>query len=264
MGSCMSPRPDEGPEGQASSAFDPVLRPLEQVERQLRKAIVTGVFTRGERLPSEAALAEQMHVSRATIREALRILADAGLLTKTAGANGGSFVEYFDHHTLGLLLSDRLASTIELGSISYEEVAEFRNLLEVPSARLAAVNRGTTHLQQLNELVTLEKTTTVDDPEVPSYNANFHSILADASGNRVLAAFVRALHRITHPLKFIDTSPELGRQAVIHHIAIVKAVRARDADAAGEAMSKHLEYLHTHAITDSGHGRPRSAGRART
>jgi DNA-binding FadR family transcriptional regulator len=226
---------------------EPVRRPREQVENQLRRAILTGVFPRGERLPSETQLAEQFQVSRSTIREALRSLAEAGLISKVPGANGGSFVEYFDHHHLADLVSERLSSTLELGSISYDEVAGFRNLLEVPCARLAALNRSEEHLAALHKVVEAEKHVTVDDPEVPAYNAEFHRILAEASGNRLVLAFVTALHSVMHPLAFIATSPEVGKQAVSHHIAIVGAVSSRDADKAAVAMERHLDYLREHA-----------------
>lgn len=227
---------------------DPVLRPRQQVERQLKTAILRGVFAQGARLPSEVQLAAEFRVSRATVREALRSLAEAGLITKSPGANGGSFVEFVDHHTLSTAVSERLTSTLELGSITYDEVAEFRNLLEVPSARLAARNRTDAQLAALRDIIDLEKKTTVDDPNVHQYNVQFHCLIAEAAGNRVLAAFVAALHRVTHPLTFIDTSPELGRQAVKHHIAIVSAVAAQSADKAADAMQRHLTYLREHVV----------------
>jgi DNA-binding FadR family transcriptional regulator len=83
------------------------------------------------------------------VREALRALAEKGLITKTPGARGGSFVQYVDHHVVSQVLSERLMSTMELGSISYGEVADFRNLLEIPSARLAAERRTEENLEEL-------------------------------------------------------------------------------------------------------------------
>jgi DNA-binding FadR family transcriptional regulator len=231
---------------------EPVMRPRQQVESQLRGAILRGAFARGHRLPSEAKLAEQFRVSRATIREALRALAEAGLISTVPGASGGSFVMYFDHHKLGDLVSERLTNTLELGSISYDEVATFRNLLEVPSARLAAENRTDEHIVQLNDLLDREKKADVEDPQVPEFNAEFHCIVAEASGNRLLSTFIAALHRVTHPLTFIDTSEQVGRDAVRHQIKIVSAIAAQDSDMAEFHMSKHLAYLQDHATIPSG------------
>ena len=247
----MNARPD------GSTAIDgfkpkPVMRPRQQVESQLRDAVLSGAFGRGDRFPSEAKLAEQFGVSRATIREALRALVSGGLISTVPGAGGGSFVTYMDHEKLGEMVAERLGHTLELGSISYDEVAEFRNLLEVPSARLAAQNRTDTHLQRLHDVIEREKVATVDDPEVPNFNAEFHAIVADASGNRLLSSFVAALHRVAHPLAFIATSEQLGRDAVRHHIAIVSAIKARDPDLAEKRMVEHLDYLREHALSAQG------------
>ena len=81
-------------------------------------------------------------------------------------------------------------------------------------------------------------------------NERFHQTIAEASGNRMLAALISALHGVTHPLAYIDTSPQLGRQSVIHHIAIVKAIRAKEEKAAASAMEDHLNYLGDKAITE--------------
>ena len=74
-----------------------VLRPREQVERQLREAIYAGRFAPGQKLPSEADLGKLFAVSRPTVREALRSIAAAGLIRTVPGAQGGSFVSSLDH-----------------------------------------------------------------------------------------------------------------------------------------------------------------------
>jgi GntR family transcriptional repressor for pyruvate dehydrogenase complex len=223
-----------------------VRRPREQVEHQMRSAILSGEFKAGERLPSEAELAKAFGVSRSTVREALHALKTSGLITTTPGATGGSFVEGVDHHSLAERFGEALANVVQLGTLSYAEVADVRRLLEIPSARLAAENRRPEHLDQLHDVIEKEKTVAVSDPEVPALNASFHRVLADASGNRMLAALVSALHRVTLPLSYIETSAALGRESVIQHIRIASAVRERDPDAAEAAMTAHLEYLREH------------------
>jgi GntR family transcriptional repressor for pyruvate dehydrogenase complex len=249
----MSPKNDSDPvlENGESPVFEAekVLRPREQVEQQIKRAILTGVFRQGERLPAEASLATQFSVSRTTVREALRALAEAGLITKSPGVTGGSFVERVDPHALGSILRDRLNSTLELGSISYDEVGAFRNLLEVPSASLAALNRTDEQLADIRAVVDREKAVEVDDPEVPELNIRFHTAIAEATGNRLLSAFISALHRAAHPLAFISTSKEVGRDAVKDHIRIATAISEQDPDAAAKAMEDHLDFLKRHAAT---------------
>ena len=223
-----------------------VRRPREQVEFQIRQAILSGDFKVGDRLPTEAELARGFGVSRGTVREALRALATAGLIASSPGASGGSFVEAVDHRSLGDRFGESLANVVQLGTLDYAEVAEVRRLLEIPSARLAARNRTDEHLEQLRDIIDREKTVLVTDPDVPSLNASFHAVLADAAGNRMLAALISSMHWVTHPLSYIEASPELGRESVIHHLRIASAVRDRDEEAAEAAMGAHLDYLREH------------------
>jgi len=225
-----------------------VMRPQEQVESQIRKAILDGEFRSGERLPSAASLARNFGVSRSTVREALRALSEAGLITTSSGASGGSFVEAIDHHSLSQRFGESVENIMRLGSITYPEVADVRLMLEVPSARMAARARTEEDLAELTRIVEEEKRVAVADPAVPELNADFHRVIATASGNRLFAALISALHYVTHPLDYIDTSPEMGRESVIHHIRIVAAIRDRDEDAAAAATQKHLTYLREKAI----------------
>lgn len=231
--------------GKGAAAFtpEPVRRPREQVETQLREAIFQRVFEPGAKLPSETELAARFSVSRATVREALRSLASAGLISKVPGAAGGSFVNSFDHESFGASLQQSMDNILRLGSISYEEVAQVREMLEVPSAELAARHRGEECLERLDALLAREKEVTVDDPEVPDLDIDFHSTIAAASGNRVLESFVTALHRVTRPVLFVAIGDEAGRTTVRQHRAIVRAIRSGDAGEAGAAMRRHLRYL---------------------
>lgn len=224
-----------------------VTRPREQVEAQIRQGILDGAFPQGERLPSESRLAEAFGVSRATVREALRGLSESGLISTTPGATGGSFVQQIDHNALSILVSDRLRNVLGLGSVSYDEVARFRDMLEVPSVRLATEHRTDADLSDIRAVIDKEKATTVDDPAVADLNADFHSAIANASGNRVLSAFVSALHRLAHPVAFLEKDAEVGRRSVEHHIAVYKAIEAQDSDRAAEAMTEHLNYLDAHS-----------------
>ena len=221
----------------------PVRRPREQVEAQIREAILSGAFRQGEKLPSETALAEQFAVSRTTVREALRSLASAGLISKVPGVSGGSFVQSVDHRSLGSVLGDSLANILRLGSINRGEVQQLRRLLEVPSAALAAEHRDHDQLAVIDRILGREKGTTVDDPAVPDLDISFHSAVAEASGNRVLASFVAALHHVARPVEAMELSAEVGRETVRQHLAIVRSIRAADASAAAERMAAHLDYI---------------------
>ncbi|MEU6188083.1 FCD domain-containing protein [Nocardia sp. NPDC047038] len=229
-----------------------VLRPREQVEEHIRLMILSAELKSGEMLPPEAELARQFNVSRTTLREALRSLTTQGLVYKVPGARGGNFVQAVDHHSLGSVVIESVHNLLELGSIDFREVAEVRQCLEVPAARLAAAKRGEEQLEQLRDIVRQQKAASVEDPEVPKLDERFHSLIAQASGNRVLASFVSALHHETEPVHYLNLSPEVGRETVRQHGAIVAAIAAQDADAAQDAMVEHLTYLRSHIADERG------------
>ncbi len=220
-----------------------VLRPREQVEEHIKLAIVSGELKSGEMLPPEAELARQFGVSRTTLREALRSLVAQRLIHKVPGSRGGNFVQAVDHHSLRTDLANSMRNLLTLGSIDFTEVAEVRQHLEVPSVRLAAKHRTEEHLNLLNEIVKRQKAAAVDDPEVPQLDAAFHSTIAEASGNRVLASFVSALHQETEPVHYLELSKEVGRRTVLQHLAILNAITEQDPDAAESAIVDHLTYL---------------------
>lgn len=225
-----------------------VLRPRQQVEDQIKAAILSGALRGGDRLPGEVELARQFEVSRTTVREALRSLSTQNLIVKTPGAGGGSFVRSADHSSLRSTLVDSVHNLLALGSIAFEEVAIVRQHLEVPAVRLAAVNRTEEDLQELHEILDLQKSISVDDRSVPALDERFHGAIARASGNRVLASFVSALHIETEPVHYLDLSPEVGRTTVRQHQQIVRAIANQDPDAGEQAMIEHLTYLREHLL----------------
>ncbi|HEX6666367.1 MAG TPA: FadR/GntR family transcriptional regulator [Solirubrobacterales bacterium] len=227
------------------SAFTPakVLRTREQVELQLREAIFSGAFSHGDKLPSESELSEQFAVSRTTVREALRALASEGLIRKVPGAGGGSFVETVDNESLGSWLSESMKNILRLGSISHDEITQTRRMLELPAASAAAVERSEEDLEALDAVVEREKHVTVEDPSVSDLDVAFHTALAEASGNRVLSAFVSALHRVTHPVTYLTLTPENGRTTVRQHVAILEAIREQDPERARAQMEEHLDFV---------------------
>jgi GntR family transcriptional repressor for pyruvate dehydrogenase complex len=226
-------------------SFSPskVRRPREQVEAQIREAILSGAFRQGEKLPSETALAEQFAVSRTTVREALRSLAAGGLIAKIPGVAGGSFVQSVDHRSLGSALGDSLENILRIGSITRAEVDQLRRIIEVPCAALAAEHRSDDQLEEIERILSAEKSTTVEDPTVPDLDVAFHTAVAEASGNRPLAAFVRALHRLERPVASLRLSPHIGREAVRQHMAVARALRDGRPGAASSAMGEHLEFV---------------------
>ena len=89
----------------------------------------------------------------------------------------------------------------------------------------------------LSDIVNRESAIPVDSPDVPTLDQQFHATIAEASDNGVLVCLVAALHQSTEAVH------SLGRKPVRQHKAVLRAIRARDADEAERAVTAHLLYL---------------------
>lgn len=220
-----------------------VVRPRMQVEQQLKEAILLGQFAQGDKLPPETELAQQFGVSRPTVREALGALVSAGLIRKIPGVAGGSFVNSVNPDSLSQMLQESMDTTLRLGTLQIGELTEVRKVLEIPSARWAAEHRTEDHLAELRAIAERQRTTTLDDPEISNYDRAFHALIGQASGNRLLAAFIAAVHGSTHPVEYLNVTREVARKTVKQHMAIVAAIESGNKNGAAEAMEEHLDYV---------------------
>jgi GntR family transcriptional regulator, transcriptional repressor for pyruvate dehydrogenase complex len=229
---------------------DPSLMPVrrvrkayEQVNDQLRELIVSGELAPGERLPNEAVLAREFGVSRATVREALRILTAQNLIRTTKGAGGGSYVTLPTVDHISEFLRGNLNLLSESDHVTLEEFLELRELIEVPAARLAAARASEADVQRLRESIPeqpLRMTTT----EQFAYNKGFHTVIVEASGNTLLYIATQPVFTVLQTHLARST---LGRSFHLsindHHRRILEAIGSGDADAAAAEMHAHLEYL---------------------
>jgi GntR family transcriptional regulator, transcriptional repressor for pyruvate dehydrogenase complex len=220
-----------------------VTRPRDQVEQQIREAILGGQFAQGDKLPPETELAAQFGVSRPTVREALGALVSGGLIRKIPGVAGGSFVNTVTPDSLSQMLSESMDTILRLGALDVTELTSVRRVLEVPATEWAAKNREESHLETLREIVQQQRDTTITDPDIPSYDLAFHTTIGHASGNRLLAAFIAAVHDSTHPAQYLHITEEVAHRTVKQHMTILAAIEDQAADAAREAMAEHLDYV---------------------
>ncbi|MEU4453061.1 FadR family transcriptional regulator [Nocardioides sp. NBC_00850] len=220
-----------------------VMRPRDQVEQQLRDAILDGHFAQGAKLPPETELASQFGVSRPTVREALGALVSSGLIRKIPGVAGGSFVNTVTPDSLSQMLSESMDTIVRIGALDIAEITQVRRVLEIPAAEQAAKNRSDADLAAMKAVVAQQKSTTIDDPDIPEYDLRFHTAIGYASGNRLLAAFIASVHDATHPAQFLDVTPEVAQKTVRQHIEIVAAIESGDPERSGEAMREHLDFV---------------------
>jgi GntR family transcriptional regulator, transcriptional repressor for pyruvate dehydrogenase complex len=232
-----------------------VRKAYEQVSDQLRDLIVRGELKPGHRLPNEAALSTEMGVSRATIREALRVLMAESLIRTTKGKTGGSFVVLPTADNISAFLGSNISLLSQAQRVSLDEFLELREMLEVPAARLAAQRRSAGDIEAL-ELAIPDDTTGVGIEDQFAQNRDFHSAVVETSGNTLLLIAAQPVFSVlqTH-LQRSNLRQKFLDQVVADHRAIAAAIAAGDADAAASEMHSHLEFLrpaYQRAWRDSG------------
>jgi DNA-binding FadR family transcriptional regulator len=201
------------------------------------------VLRQGARLPNEVVLAEQFGVSRATVREALRLLAAHNLIRTAKGAGGGSYVTVPSAEHLSESLLSGLGLLAAAEDVTLEELLEARELLEVPAAEIAARRRTTEHVERLRAAIPGEPLR-LGTQEQFVYNADFHSIVIEACGNTLLTIAAQPIFTVlqTH-LARSRLGRSFHRAINQHHREIVGAIDAGDESGARGQMYEHLEFL---------------------
>lgn len=163
----------------------------ELVADRLRLAIVSGDLPKGGDLPIERNLIESFGVSRATMREALRILETEGLLEVTRGAKGGAKIIgptlALAAHAVGMVLQaqDTLLADVQIA----------RQIIEPPAARMVAERSSPEAIKKL-EAIIAEEVGAAGTEESPFLAMKFHETLVQLSGNHTLGTFLLVLHEI--------------------------------------------------------------------
>jgi DNA-binding FadR family transcriptional regulator len=163
-------------------------RASERVAEQIRRSFFAGMQP-GDWIGTEASLAARFGVSRLTMRDAVRKLETCGMVEVKVGVGGGLRVA----HAAPERVTEALAVQIHLNGLRENELAEATSGIAPTVARLAATRREEGHLLVLKQLLADQIRLAGEPAAFNRAAAEFHVALAEASGNGVLAAVVRAL-----------------------------------------------------------------------
>jgi len=203
------------------------------VVRSMSEQILSGVLEDGDRLPSERELAARFGVGRPLIREALRSLAELGLI-ETLPARG-TFVRA-GHDVRG---NRQAAIAMRRRGVTAHELSEARLMLETATAAQAARRADERDIADLEViLVELEGATGVAHVES---DLAFHLGIASAAHNPVIEMMLESIAEPTTALMFRSVGdPDVMRRSQPFHRVALDAIRARDPGGASEAIRAHL------------------------
>ena len=207
----------------------------EGIRGRIQELIRTGELRAGDKLPPERKLAETFKVSRNSVREAIRALAEKNIVRSRRG--DGTYICASDEGTV----TDPLRQAVEAQRKRIEEIFEFRKLLEPQIAFLAAQNMSRKEMDRLKILVVDQERRIMAGQDDSDLDAAFHLLLAGATGNRVIHEVVKTLSHILGETRSEALQGEERRRASVRtHILIIDALERGDGDGAREAMHRHL------------------------
>jgi GntR family transcriptional regulator, transcriptional repressor for pyruvate dehydrogenase complex len=212
-----------------------------KISQKVAMAVVEEIVARnlvpGDRLPPEAEMIEQFHISRASLREGLRLLETYGVITIRQGQRGGPEIGSLGPGDVARALS----LFFRLSGATYRDVFDARILVEPVMSRIAAQQQAPDQMDALRAHLELERTKPSDDDYVEISNS-FHQLVSGLSGNPVLdllGSSLRALY--AEPLFRGHALPKetlaYCRKA---HPKIGAAILAGDGESAQTLMAGHM------------------------
>jgi DNA-binding FadR family transcriptional regulator len=200
---------------------------------QIRWAIMNDRYLSGDQLPPEREIARQLGSSRATVRNALRMLEQQKLITRKIGS--GTFVAY-----AGAQAEEEIAEIT-----SPLELIEVRLALEPHIVRLAVVHGTGRDMSNLACLLEEIEGSQDDHERFSQVDQTFHLGFAAATHNPLLVSMYRRVNAVRghaqwNKMKDKILVPSRIREYNASHRLIYEAVSGRDADAAAELITAHL------------------------
>ena len=214
---------------------------------RFEELILSGKLSVGQKLPSERELALQLAVSRPVVHEGLVDLAAKGLVSMKPRV-GTVVNDYRKEGSLPLLNSLVNYQQGRLDAELLNNLLAMRMLFEVETARLAASNRKTKHLQAFNALLKNQETVALDQAQnIAELDFDFHHLIAMATGNRIYPLLLNSFKQVYCNLAGQFFSDPTVVEAVFEfHRKMVQTIGQRDADGAARIMTEMLAHGEEH------------------
>jgi GntR family transcriptional repressor for pyruvate dehydrogenase complex len=212
----------------------------DQIIDQIRDAVLSGKLKPGDRLASEKELADQFNVSKATMREAMRVLEVMGFIEIRKGTSGGIFIAEVDMRTT----LHSIINFLHFQPISIKEITMLRCLIEPTVAQIAASRMSDNDLENLKKIVG-EKEYRGD--EDVSNEIGFHRYLARITGNTLLILMVDFVDNLLDSIKSkAPLGPDFYRDVRKSHQQILSCITKKDGPGAALAMTRDLLEVDRH------------------
>ncbi|RST77187.1 FadR family transcriptional regulator [Siminovitchia acidinfaciens] len=218
-----------------------ILTLSEQISEHIKEAIISGSLKKGDKLPPEQELADQFEVSRPTIRDAIKLLSASKLVTTRSGAKGGHFVSEISPDSFISDFSDYLSLSLGLKGVTFDELMEFRKIIEVQSCILASQRRTEEDLIKLKKILP-EINTPLSDFEYFQQDFEFHRAIAAATHNPLFIITVESITNVLNLFRSLHLNESLKQNLAIELSDIYSAIEQQDKKMAQEKMYYHINH----------------------
>ena len=206
------------------------------ISAYLQRAIETGAYGEGDRLPPERELAATFQAARSTVRRALDQLEKAGLVSRRLGS--GTFV--------GATTAANRKTHDLADQVSPIQLIEARLAVEPFTTRLAVLHATRRNLDDMELVLKHAEESLADKDDFSKWDGEFHLLIAHASGNPLLINVYRQinhvrLHAQWDAMKEKILTPDVVTAYNRQHRAIFNALNERDAQRAQALITEHLE-----------------------
>lgn len=225
---------------------------LKDIEADLR----SGKIKVGDRLPGERTLAETYGISRASVREAIRVLDAMGILRSSVGSGPTSGAIVISDPSAGL--SSALRLHVATNRLPVADIVQTRILLETWAAQVGAARaRGNEDLEQAAQLLHAMDNPAIDRATFHELDARFHVALSSLAGNTVVATMMESLSGsivgyVKGAMDAMEAWPAVLSALRAQHHGIFDAVQAHDGERAAALLKEHIEWFHRKARETTG------------
>jgi DNA-binding FadR family transcriptional regulator len=215
---------------------------FQDVVAQIEEAILTGRIKTGQTLPSERELKDRFQISRGTLREALRVLEQKGLIEIRLGVGGGSVVKAVDAGRV----SESLGLLIRSQKVALNHLAEFREGVEGSVAAQAAERRTASDLRRLNRLLKAAHACVEDGRErrgdFLKIDKQIHMIFAEITANPIYISILTSIHDNIHRYydRFLSMDAKELKENYQDLRDIVGAIGQKDMERARRLAQDHV------------------------
>lgn len=230
-------------------------RIFQDIVEQIQDAILGGQFQAGDVLPSEREMRETFQTSRGTLREALRVLEQKGLIEIRLGVSGGAFVK----GSISEPMAESLSLMLRYRKISLLHLNEFREDIEGTVAGRAAERAEESDIQKLEDLLAQAAEIVADGKqrwlEFLEIDKQFHRQVAQISRNPIYIFMHNVIHSNIQSYydEFLPPSEEVLRENYTDLEDMLKAIRKKNPDQACALAQSHIRRFYEHMAAHNRH-----------